>query len=117
MRCRGLAWAVVSILALVPADTLSAQDADLEAFVDSLVAEALDAGRLAGTAIGVARAGEPLLLKGYGHADLEWDVPMPADAIFEIGSVTKQFTAVAVLMLAEQGKLDLDADLRAYLPD
>jgi CubicO group peptidase (beta-lactamase class C family) len=65
----------------------------------------------------VVHRGDTLLLKGYGLADLEWNVPMADDAVFEIGSMTKQFTATAVLQLVEQGKLDLDADLTTYLPD
>jgi CubicO group peptidase (beta-lactamase class C family) len=85
--------------------------------VDSIAAEHIEAGHIAGMAVGVTHGEDTVLLKAYGHADLEWDVPMPVDAIFEIGSVTKQFTAVAALMLWEQGELDLDADLSAYLPE
>jgi CubicO group peptidase (beta-lactamase class C family) len=58
-----------------------------------------------------------LLHEGYGQANLEFDVPMPKDAVFEIGSVTKQFTAAAILQLAEKDSLDLDAPITEYLPD
>jgi len=100
----------------VAAPPVSAQSS-LEAFVDSIAAVHLGAGQIAGMAVGVVQGTDTLLLEGYGFADLEWDVPMPDDAIFEIGSVTKQFTSVAVLQLWQQGKIDLDADLTAYLPD
>ena len=89
----------------------------LAAYVDSIAAEHLDEGRIAGMAVGVVHGPDTLVLEGYGFADLEWDVPMPADAIFEIGSVTKQFTSVAILQLWQQGKVDLDADLKTYLPE
>ena len=56
-------------------------------------------------------------LKGYGKADVEWNVSMPADAMFEIGSITKQFTAVALLQLRDEGKLSLDDDIAKWLPD
>ncbi|MBW3535940.1 MAG: beta-lactamase family protein [Gemmatimonadetes bacterium] len=72
-----------------------------------------------GVSVAVVRGADTLLMRGYGFVDLEWDVPTPADASasYEIGSVTKQFTAAAVLQLVEEGKLDLDADVTEYLPD
>ena len=105
---------LTALLVAVPAQ---AQTSDLEALVDSIAADHIDAGRLAGISVGVARGGDVLLKKAYGHADLEWDVPMPMDAVHEIGSVTKQFTSVAMLQLWERGLVDLDADLTEYLPD
>jgi CubicO group peptidase (beta-lactamase class C family) len=110
-------WAVLLAFALLAPVGASAQSADLAAFVDSIASDYLEAGTLAGMSVGVVQGSDTLLLRAYGHADLEWDVPMPENAIFQIGSVTKQFTAAAALMLWEQGKLDLDADLSAYLPD
>jgi CubicO group peptidase (beta-lactamase class C family) len=72
-----------------------------------------------GISVAVVRGADTLLMRGYGKVDLEWDVATPADAgaSYEIGSMTKQFTAAALLQLAEDGKVDLDADLTAYLPD
>jgi CubicO group peptidase (beta-lactamase class C family) len=87
------------------------------AVVDSIVAEALEGDRAAGMSVAVERGGELLLNRGYGWAELELAVPTPPDGVYEIGSVTKQFTAAAVLMLAAEGRLDLDADLTDYLPD
>jgi CubicO group peptidase (beta-lactamase class C family) len=55
-------------------------------------------------------------MKSYGKANVEWDVPMPADAMFEIGSVTKQFTAAAILKLRDEGKLSLDDEITKWLP-
>jgi CubicO group peptidase (beta-lactamase class C family) len=70
-----------------------------------------------GCAVGVAVAGKPVLLKAYGMADLEHDVRNTTDTIFEAGSVSKQFTAMAVQLLASEGKLSLDDPVRNYIPE
>src|SRR5262249_54938271 len=70
-----------------------------------------------GCAVGVSKDDEPVLLKGYGMADLEHDVPIAPDTIFEGGSVSKQFTAAAVLLLAREGKLSIDDPVRKYVPE
>lgn len=70
-----------------------------------------------GCAVGVSSGGTIVLEKAYGMADLEHDVPNIADTIFEAGSVSKQFTAAAVLLLAREGKLSLDDPARKYIPE
>jgi CubicO group peptidase (beta-lactamase class C family) len=71
---------------------------------------------VAGAAIAVVKDGRIFLTKGYGYADLENGVPVdPDETIFRIGSVGKTLTWTAVMQLAEQGKLDLDADVNTYL--
>jgi CubicO group peptidase (beta-lactamase class C family) len=70
-----------------------------------------------GCALGVSTDGTPALMKGYGMADLEHDVKIAPDTIFEAGSVSKQFTAAAVLLLARDGKLSLDDPVRKYIPE
>ena len=70
-----------------------------------------------GCAVGVAVGGTPILRKAYGMADLEHDVRNTADTIFEAGSVSKQFTAMAVQLLAHEGKLSLDDPVRKYIPE
>jgi D-alanyl-D-alanine carboxypeptidase len=70
-----------------------------------------------GAAILVAEGDKVVLEKGYGLASLELGVPIAPDMVFRIGSVTKQFTAVAILMLVEQGKLRLDQKISEILPD
>src|SRR5258705_6318612 len=69
-----------------------------------------------GCTVGVAQDGRSVLSKAYGRADLEHDVPNTPDTIFEAGSVSKQFTAAAVLLLAGDGKLSLDDPARKYIP-
>jgi CubicO group peptidase (beta-lactamase class C family) len=73
--------------------------------------------KLAGAAVLVVKGEEVLLDKAWGYADLEWEVPMVTGANFEIGSVTKQFTAAAILKLAEEGKLSLADDMSKFFPD
>lgn len=70
-----------------------------------------------GCAVGVSVAGKPVLLKAYGLADLERGVRNTPETIFEAGSVSKQFTAAAVLLLARDGKLSLDDPVRKYIPE
>jgi CubicO group peptidase (beta-lactamase class C family) len=70
-----------------------------------------------GCAVGVATDGKVVLEKAYGMADLEHDVPNAPDTIFEAGSVSKQFTAAAVLLLAREGRLSLDDLARKYVPE
>ena len=70
-----------------------------------------------GAAVLVIKDGEVLLRKGYGLADLEQEIPIEPDMVFRIGSVTKQFTTAAILLLEEEGKLSVEDDLRKHLPD
>ncbi|MCB0631322.1 MAG: serine hydrolase [Lewinella sp.] len=70
-----------------------------------------------GASIAVVRNGKVIYSKGYGYANLEYDIPNSPTTIFHIASVSKQFTAFAIATLADQGKVDLDADIRIYLPE
>jgi len=88
---------------------------DRGALVDQLV-EGLASGD-PGMAVLVARDGEVLHRKGYGLANLELGAPIAPESKFRLASVSKQFTAVAVMQLAEQGLIDIDAAVSAYLPD
>lgn len=76
-----------------------------------------DSARSPGCAIGVARDGRTVLERSYGMADLEHRVANDPSTIFEAGSVSKQFTAAAVVLLALDGALSLDDDVRAWVPE
>jgi CubicO group peptidase (beta-lactamase class C family) len=90
--------------------------AELEAFMDDLLAKQMDENHIAGAAVSVVKDGKLFFAKGYGYADLENKIPVdPEQTIFRIGSIGKTFTATAVMQLVEQGKLDLDADINTYL--
>lgn len=112
-----LSIAVVSATAFVVATTtLFGQNSrDIEAKVDQVFAKWTTS--TPGCAVGVATAGEVTRVKAYGMADLEHDIKNTPDTIFEAGSVSKQFTAAAVLLLAREGKLSLDDPARKYVPE
>ncbi|CAI2767329.1 serine hydrolase [Flavobacterium collinsii] len=69
-----------------------------------------------GVAAGLLKKGQIVYLKGFGSADLTHEIPINTDTKFQIGAMAKQFTAFAVLLLEEQGKLSLSDDVRKYIP-
>jgi CubicO group peptidase (beta-lactamase class C family) len=113
-----LSLAFVLILAAF-APALSARAADDEALakkIDAVMSEVYKPGE-PGAAIIVQKDGKTIFRKGYGMADLELGVAVEPDMVFRLGSITKQFTAVSILMLAEQGKLALQDEITKFLPD
>ncbi|MEA1672730.1 serine hydrolase domain-containing protein [Nitrospirillum sp. BR 11163] len=89
---------------------------DLEPFVDGIMSQRLERDSIAGAAIAVVKDGAVLFEKGYGYADVERRTPVRADqTLFGVASISKTFTATAVMQLVEQGKLNLDADVQSYL--
>lgn len=87
-----------------------------EGKIDQLFA-AWDRPDSPGASVAVVQNGKIVFKKGYGAANLEYDVPNTPSTIFHIASVSKQFTAFAIAMLAEKGKIALDDDIRKYLPE
>ena len=90
---------------------------DVADFVVSVGEQAVENDKITGLSIGVAIGDEVLTAKGFGLTNVELSVPVTADTVYRIGSITKQFTAAAVLILVEDGKIALDAPLTKYLPD
>ncbi len=90
--------------------------ADSAQAVDEIF-QTFDSARSPGCAVGVARNGDTLVERAYGMADLEFRVANEPGTILEAGSVSKQFTAAAVVLLALDGKLSLDDDIRDYIPE
>ncbi len=84
--------------------------------VDALF-KGVDSQRQPGCSVGVIKDGVFIHRGNYGAANLEYKIPLSSDSVFRMGSVSKQFTAAAIVLLAEQGKLSLDADVHEYLPD
>ena len=84
--------------------------------IDAVFAE-YDVPGSVGCALGVAYNGELVYKKGYGFANLDWDIPITPTTAFYVGSVAKQFTAAAIALLVDEGKLNLDDDIREYLPE
>ena len=89
----------------------------LAARIDAAAAPLIAGKQTAGFVIGVMQDGRVRLIRGFGSADLEHRVPVAERTVFRIGSITKQFTAAAVLLLAEEGKLSLDDTLAKYYPN
>lgn len=83
---------------------------------DRMLSETYQSGQ-PGIAALVARDGQVIYRNAFGNANLELDVPMTPDMVFRIGSITKQFTAVAILQLLEQGKLNLNDEITKFIPD
>lgn len=105
-------------LAILAASTAAAQsDPSLGDRLDSIAAAGVRAGRAVGMVAAVVRGNDTLLLKAYGKADVEWDIPMSVDAMFEVGSIAKQFAAASILQLKDAGKLSLDDPITKWLPD
>jgi len=111
----------VALMIALPATT-AAQDIteplaeDLEAFIDPLMAEQMDKHRATGLVIAVVKNGEIRLAKGYGLADASAKTPLTGDAtLVRPGSISKLFVGIAVMQMAEAGKLDLDRDVNTYI--
>jgi CubicO group peptidase (beta-lactamase class C family) len=85
--------------------------------VDDYIRAEMRAQQIPGVSLAVIRNGEIVLAKGYGLANLEHQVPVKPETIFQSGSMGKQFTATAVMMLVEEGKLSLDDKLIKFFPD
>jgi CubicO group peptidase (beta-lactamase class C family) len=93
----------------------ASQRQDTAARVDSIFARFTST--TPGCAVGASRHGRTVLAKAYGMANLEYDVPLTTESIIEAGSVAKQFTAAAILLLAQQGKLSIDDRVRKHIPE
>ena len=103
------------LLLLLPA-ALAAQQPDIRAAADSVFTR-WDSTTTPGCAVGIEQNGNVLLEKGYGMADLETGTKITPQTILESGSVAKQFTAAATLLLAADGKLSLDDTVQQYVPE
>ena len=88
---------------------------DLEPWLDGAMTYALQRGDVAGATVAVVKDGQPLLVKGYGYADVARKTPVTPDTLFRIGSIGKLFTWTAVMQLVEQHRIDLDRDVNDYL--
>ncbi|HKG93522.1 MAG TPA: serine hydrolase domain-containing protein, partial [Gemmatimonadaceae bacterium] len=104
------------MLALILPVAARAQAVDSAAAVDRVFARYATADG-PGCAVGVARDGRTLIERAYGMANLEYDVANTPATVFETGSVAKQFTAAALVLLALDGRLSLDDPARKYLPE
>ena len=95
---------------------ISAGRHNLDALVDRAFLHLTDAGS-PGAAVSVSRGGVLLFAKGYGLAQLEYDIPITPTTVFHVASLSKQVTAFSVALLASEGRLSIDDDIRTHLPE
>lgn len=84
--------------------------------IEQLLAKYNEYGQFNGSAL-VAENGKIIFKKGFGSANMEWNIPNQTDTKFRLGSISKQFTALLIVKLAEEGKIKLDVPITTYLPD
>jgi CubicO group peptidase (beta-lactamase class C family) len=89
----------------------------VETKVDEYIRAEMQAQQIPGLALAVIKDGKMIIARGYGFANVEHQVPVKPETIFQSGSTGKQFTATAVMMLVEEGKLSLDDKITKYFPD
>lgn len=89
--------------------------ADQLAALDALIQRSMQTRQFPGVAVAVIKNGTPVVVKGYGLADVEKAIPVTEQTVFQLASITKQFTAAAVLLLVEDGRLSLDAKITDVL--
>lgn len=85
--------------------------------IDELIQTELEMQHIPGLSLAIIRQGEVALSKGYGFANLEWEAPATQDTVYQLASLTKQFTATAVMLLVNEEALALDAPVDHYLAD
>src|SRR3712207_5112220 len=88
-----------------------------ETRIDDYIRAEMQAQQIPGVALAVVKDGNVVLARGYGLANVEHQVPVKPETIFQSGSTGKQFTATAVMILVEEGKLSLDDKITKYFPD
>ena len=113
---RRLVIPVVAALALPATVAAQSPASDLTPLVTRVFAR-WDSTTAPGCAVGVDRAGAPRFSRAFGAAELEFEIPNKPETIFEAGSISKQFTAAATVLLALDGKLNLADDVRKYVPE
>jgi CubicO group peptidase (beta-lactamase class C family) len=102
------------VLTLLGAERL---ETDVDKRIGQVITASVGSADGPGAAVAVVRDGKIIYSKGFGHSDLEHDAHITPTTVFHIASVSKQFTAFAIAMLADQGKLSIHDDIRKYLPE
>ena len=104
------------LLAVVQATTLAAQPTASRDTVDRLIASTMERAHIPGVAVAVVRAGKVIKAEGYGIADLENKIAVTPQSVFKIGSVSKQFLAAGIMLLAQDGRLGIDDPIAKHFP-
>ena len=107
--------AAIFTIVLLYVPCLSQQN--LSAKIDDFIEREMRSQRIPGISLAVLKDGQPILIKGYGYANLEHKVRVTPETVFQSGSIGKQFTATAVMLLVEDGKLSFEDKISKYFPD
>ena len=113
---KGFTLLILFLLTCAPLNAQTTSSPTPNAQVDKLFAQ-WDKPDSPGCALGVIKEGKFVYTRGYGSANLDYNVPLSADSVFYIASTSKQFTAASILLLARQGKLALNDEVRKYIPE
>jgi CubicO group peptidase (beta-lactamase class C family) len=116
MKSLGILMLGLSLLAPASAVAEEVTTVDLPEQVDAVFAD-YDSTASPGCSLGVIQDGDLVYARGYGMASLDHGVPLGPRSVFRIASTSKQFTAFAIQLLVDRGKIDLDSDVRTYLPE
>src|SRR6185503_18939787 len=114
-RCLFIALILLSSILL--ANAQAELSPELRTKIDKLADDVLSRSGVPGASVAVVKDGKIVYLKAYGSARLEPKTPATSEMRYSIGSISKQFTAVAMLLLQEQGKLSLDEKVAKFIPD
>jgi len=106
---------VLVLLFLLCAPLTSAQKTNTEQAINDYISAELEKEKAPGLALAVIKDGKPLIVKGYGLANVELNVPVKPETIFQSGSMGKQFVAAGVMLLVEDGKIDVDERISKYI--
>ena len=112
-----LTLAAAFVAALLPISISAQSGGTMVQRLDSIAGADVLGNRAVGIVVAVARGKDALLLKAFGKSDADGGAPMTVSTVIPIGSVTKQFTAAAILQLRDAGKLTLDDEITKWLPD
>ena len=115
-RASLILWIVAWSVRAVVAQPVSL-DTSTSAAIDRYLAEEMQQRHIPGLALAVCYQGKILKEKGYGVADVQNQVPVTPETVFELASITKQFTASAIMLLVQEGEIKLDDPIHAHLPD
>ena len=107
---------LIAVCFIATLSTFSVVAQDKAKQIDQLLSKYNEYGQFNGSAL-VSENGKVIFKKGYGSANMEWNIPNQPDTKFRLGSISKQFTAFLLVKLAEDGKLKLDVPITTYLPD
>jgi len=120
MKKIGFISSVIILINLIVSINLQAQEKNKIPDLDNCISnifKKLQIDTMPGASVLIAQKGDIIYQKGFGYADIEKKIPVTPDTKFKIGSVSKQFTAVAILKLQEEGKIKTDDKLSKYIPD